>query len=106
MSVTLNEDDDFGFSLVSEEELKAKEAELQAKLLEQSQVVQEVVKQASQTEATVTESKDKLNGLRNMVMPLLNNLAKDPTKTYVFWPDRATKIKAFIMKVNAYVDGA
>jgi predicted nuclease with TOPRIM domain len=106
MAVTLNEDDDFGFSLVSEEELKAKEAELQAKLLEQSQVVQEVVKQASQTEASVTEYKDKLNGLRNMVMPLLNNLAKDPSKTYVFWPDRATKIKAFIMKVNAYVDGA
>ena len=106
MTVTLNEDDDFGFSLVSEEELKAKEAELQAKLLEQSQVVQEVVKQASETEATVTEYKDKLNGLRNMIMPLLNNLAKDPTKTYVFWPDRATKIKAFIMKVNSYVDGA
>jgi hypothetical protein len=106
MSVTLNEDDDFGFSLVSEEELKAKEAELQAKLLEQSQVVQEVVKQASQTEATVSEYKDKLNGLRSMIMPLLNNLAKDPSKTYVFWPDRATKIKAFITKVNTYVDGA
>lgn len=106
MAVTLNEDDDFGFSLVSEEELKAKEAELQAKLLEQSQVVQEVVKQVSQTEQSVAEYKDKLHGLRDMVMPLLNNLAKDPTKTYVFWPDRAVKIKAFIMKVNNFVDGA
>ena len=104
MAVTLNEDDDFGFSLVSEEELKAKEAELQAKLLEQSQVVQEVVKQASQTEATVTEYKDKLNGLRAMVMPLLNNLAKDPDKEYILWPDRAKKIQAFIKKVNEFVD--
>lgn len=102
MAVTLNEDDDFGFSLVSEEELKAREAELQAKIEEQSQVVQQVVKQ---TAATETELKDKLEGLRKMIMPLLNNLAKDPEKSYVFWPDRSVKIKAFIMKVNAYVDG-
>ena len=105
MTIDLNEDDDFGFSLVSEDELKAREAELQAKLLEQSQVVQEVVKQASVTEQSATQYKDKLNGLRAMIMPLLNNLAKDPDKTYVFWPDRAVKIKAFIMKVNSYVDG-
>lgn len=102
MTIQLNEDDDFGFSLVSEEELKAREAELEARINEQSQVVQKVVQQVAQSE---TEMKDKLNGLRNMIMPLLNNLAKDPTKTYVFWPDRAIKIKAFIDKVNKYVDG-
>lgn len=86
-------DDDFGFSLVSEEELKAHEEALKKKVEEQSRVVVQ----------TATELTDKLHGLRAMVMPLLNNLAKDPDKSYVFWPDRADKIKAFIKKIDDYV---
>lgn len=85
--------DDFGFSLVSEEELKAHEEALKRKVEEQSRVVVE----------TANELTDKLHGLRAMVMPLLNNLAKDPEKSYVFWPDRAEKIKAFIKKIDDYV---
>lgn len=91
----LDESDDFGFSLVSETELKAHEEILKKKIEEQTQVVQQ----------TETELKDKLHGLRNMIMPLLNNLAKDPDKTYILWPDRSAKIKAFITKINKYVDG-
>ena len=86
-------EDDFGFSLVSEEELKAHEEALKKKVEEQSRVVVQ----------TATELTDKLHGLRAMVMPLLNNLAKDPDKSYVFWPDRADKIKAFIKKIDDYV---
>ena len=86
----INESDDFGFSLVSESELKAHEEQLK-----------QIVEQQSQTTAEV---KDKLHGLRDMIMPLLNNLAKDPEKTYILWPDRSSKIKAFIKKVNDYVD--
>lgn len=86
-------EDDFGFSLVSEEELKAHEEALKKKVEEQSKAVVQ----------TATELTDKLHGLRAMVMPLLNNLAKDPDKTYVFWPDRADKIKAFIKKIDDYV---
>jgi hypothetical protein len=88
-------DDDFGFSLVSESELKAHEEQLK-KVVEQ---------QAKAVEQKTVEAQDKLHGLRDMIMPLLNNLAKDPTKEYVLWPDRATKIQAFIKKVNNYVDG-
>ena len=91
----LNESDDFGFSLVSEEELKAHEDLLRKKIEEQSEVVQK----------TEAELKDKLDGLRAMVMPLLVNLAKDPDKSYIFWPDRVQKIEKFIKKVNEYVDG-
>lgn len=85
--------DDFGFSLVSEEELKAHEEALKKKVEEQSRVVIE----------TANELTDKLHGLRAMIMPLLNNLAKDPDKSYIFWPDRADKIKAFIKKIDDYV---
>jgi hypothetical protein len=88
-------DNDFGFSLVSEAELKKHEEMLKKKVEEQSKVAAR----------TTAEMQDKLNGLRNMIMPLLNNLAKDPDKTYILWPDRADKIKAFIKKVNDYVDG-
>lgn len=89
-----NEDDDFGFSLVSEQELKAHEELLKKKVEEQTKIV---VKSAMDNQA-------KLEGLRDMIMPLLNNLAKDPDKQYILWPDRAAKIQAFIKKVNKYVD--
>jgi hypothetical protein len=69
-------EDDFGFSLISEEELNAG--------------VQDVT--------------DKLHGLRKMVMPLLNNLMKNPDKEYIFWPDRVKKIQAFIKKMDAYIE--
>jgi len=91
----LNENDDFGFSLVSEDELKAHEDLLRRKIEEQTEVVQK----------TEAELKDKLDGLRDMIMPLLINLSKDPDKSYIFWPDRVKKIEKFIKKVNTYVDG-
>lgn len=93
MAKKVDFEEDFGFSLVSEEELKAHEEALKKKVEEQSRVVVQ----------TATELTDKLHGLRAMVMPLLNNLAKDPDKSYVFWPDRADKIKAFIKKIDDYV---
>ena len=88
-------DDDFGFSLVSESELKAHEEQLK-KVVET---------QAKAVEQMTAEVQDKLHGLRDMIMPLLVNLSKDPTKEYILWPDRAAKIQAFIKKVNNYVDG-
>ena len=88
-----SEDNDFGFSLVSEKELKQHEEYLKKKVEEQSQVVVQ----------TANDLTDKLHGLRNMIMPLLNNLAKDPNKEYILWPDRAEKIKAFIKKIDDYV---
>lgn len=69
--------DDFGFSLVSESDLKRQEE----------------------------ETTDKLHGLRDMIMPFLKNMTKDPDKEYIMWPDRAAKVQAFIDKINAYVDG-
>lgn len=86
-------DDDFGFSLVSEEELKQHEEMLRRKIEEQTKIVQQ----------TSEELTDKLHGLRNMIMPLLLNLSKDPDKSYIFWPSRSEQIKKFIDKINNYV---
>lgn len=95
IKMILNEDNDFGFSLVDEAELKKQEELLKKQLEQQTKVVAK----------TEEEYANKLQGLRAMIMPLLTNLAKDPEKTYILWPDRSAKIKAFIEKVNKYVDG-
>jgi len=94
MKVDVNTSDDFGFSLVSEQELRKHEELLKKKVEEQSKVV-------VKTQQDLT---DKLHGLRDMIMPLLVNLSRDAEKDYILWPDRAEKMKAFIQKVNDYVD--
>ena len=78
----LNDDYDFGFSLMSEDEIKENE-----KLLET---------------AVLTESA-KLEAFKNMIMPFLNNLTKNPEKEYIFWPDRAEKVQQFIAKIETFL---
>ena len=88
-------DDDFGFTLVSEMELRKNEEELKKKIQEQTSLAVQTTK----------DLREKLNGLRAMILPLLNNMLADEDKLYIYWPDRVTKIQAFIKKMNAYVDG-
>jgi septal ring factor EnvC (AmiA/AmiB activator) len=86
----LDEDFDFGFSVVSEDELKTMEKQLQSEL--------------QQTTEVISQTQNKLEGMRNMIMPLLKNLMTNPDKEYIYWPNRTEKIKAFIDKLNRYVD--
>jgi len=78
-------DFDFGFSAVTEDELK---------------VVQEASKQAETATQSTLMLEQKINSLYNMIMPLLNNLAKNPEKDYIYWPNRlnnsATNLMRFI----------
>jgi hypothetical protein len=71
------EDNDFGFSFAHTEELEAQSRAL---------------------------ADDKVQGLKNMIMPLLNNLMKNPEKDTIVWPDREKKIKAFIKKMDDYIN--
>jgi hypothetical protein len=64
---------DFGFTAVDEDELEA---------------VQKVSVAASSTE-------DRLNNLYNAIVPLLNNLKKNPEKDYILWPNRLAKVEEF-----------
>jgi hypothetical protein len=88
--MNLNEDDDFGFSLVSEDELK----EYENKLLQQ----------VEQKDGQVQQYNDKLQGVRNMIMPLLNNLMANPDKHYLYWPNRTEKIQQFIKRLDSYIN--
>ena len=71
---------DFGFTAVDEDELEA---------------VQKVTQKAAAVESTATTTQEKLDKLYNAVMPLLNNLKKNPEKEYILWPNRLTKVEAF-----------
>ncbi len=64
---------DFGFTAVDEDELEA---------------VQKVSVAASSTE-------DRLNNIYNAIVPLLNNLKKNPEKDYILWPNRLAKVEEF-----------
>ena len=85
---------DFGFSAVSEDELKAMERQLQQEVTSKDQALAEI-------EETY---KGKLEQLYKMVMPLLVNLAKDDSKEYIYWPNRSQKMNDFISKVKKIVN--
>jgi ribosome recycling factor len=90
MATTDLGDFDFGFSPVSEDELKSLERELQVQVKEYHAALQEAAK----------TYEDKLNTLYKMVLPLLKNLAKDSDKDYIYWPDRQKKMTDFIKKID------
>ncbi len=71
---------DFGFTAVDENELEA---------------VQTATKKAESVTTTATAAKTKLDKLYNAIIPLLNNLKKNPEKDYILWPDRLSKVEAF-----------
>jgi hypothetical protein len=75
-TMKLNEDDDFGFTFTDSEEILLK----------------------------TTKAEDKVQGLRKMIIPLLDNLMKNPEKDTIVWPDREKKIKQFIKKMDAYIN--
>ena len=84
---------DFGFTAVSEDELKTIERELEAKVADRD----------TQLKQVAASYEEKLNTLYKMVMPLLNNLAKDADKDYIYWPGRQKKMQEFIKQVEALV---
>ena len=76
----MNDDFDFGFTLVDESELEAVQAA------------------SSKVEAASTDVQalqDKIDKLYNAVQPLLTNLKANPEKEYILWKDRVAKVDAF-----------
>ena len=71
---------DFGFTAVDEHELEA---------------VQNATTQAATVEQTASATQDKIDRLYNAIIPLLNNLKKNPEKDYILWPNRLDKVEQF-----------
>lgn len=78
--MSLDEDFDFGFTAVDEDELE---------------VVQQ---QSAKTEIMALSAnrlEEKIDKLYNAILPLLSNLKKNPEKGYIYWPNRTAKIEQF-----------
>jgi len=71
---------DFGFTAVDEDELQA---------------VQQTAALASDAEQLATTTQERLDKLYNAIIPLLNNLKKNPEKDYILWPNRLEKVEEF-----------
>jgi len=71
---------DFGFTAVDEDELQA---------------VQKTQALADDAEQMATATQDKIDRLYNAIVPLLNNLKKNPEKDYILWPNRLDKVEQF-----------
>lgn len=73
----MQEEHDFGFSFATEEDL-----------------------------TTVVENTEKVRKLRDMIMPLLLNMKKNPDKDIIKWEGaaRIKSIDSFIKKMNKLVD--
>lgn len=74
---------DFGFTAVSEDELEAVQTSI----------------------ANQTSSQERLERMYKSILPLLDNLEKDPSKDYIYWPDRTKKIDSFRKKLTDIYNG-
>jgi len=71
---------DFGFTAVDEDELQA---------------VQQTAALANDAEQLALTTQERLDKLYNAIVPLLNNLKKNPEKDYILWPNRLAKVEEF-----------
>jgi len=71
---------DFGFTTVTEDELQA---------------VQDAQKAVGDVTVSAKTAQEKLDKLYNAIIPLLNNLKKNPEKEYILWPNRLQKVEEF-----------
>ena len=78
-------DFDFGFTAVTEDELD---------------VVKKTQEDISGKEYLLTSKQDTLDNLYNAIIPLLNNLKKNPEKEYILWPNRLKKVEEFEDYIN------
>lgn len=81
---------DFGFTAVDEEELTS---------------VQEATSAAKIVEEQAHTTQERLDRLYNAVIPLLNNLKKNPEKEYILWPNRLTKVEEFETQLQKIYKG-
>ena len=87
----MNDDFDFGFTLVDESELEA---------------VQKATTVAAETSSTAEHLQEKVDKLYNAIQPLLSNLKANPEKEYILWPNRTEKIEQFETKLFDIYNGS
>jgi len=83
LQMAKDQDWDFGFSFVSDEEMKAQELALSEKL-----------------KSVQSGSKEQVDALKGLIMAFLNNMIKDPEKPWIYWPNRVERVREFMDRIN------
>lgn len=81
---------DFGFTAVDETELEA---------------VQQAQDAANENSSTASDLEARLDKMYNSIVPLLNNLKKNPEKEYILWPNRLEKVEQFETRLQKIYKG-
>jgi hypothetical protein len=99
----------FGFSFESEDEITALSKKIteqaQTQIQEISAVVNTKTAQVQDLTAKHINCQQKLNLIVELITPFLDNLAAEPEKIYIRWPERSEKIKAFKLKLKEVLEG-
>ena len=119
----MDELNDFGFSTVSESDFTATAKEPETKVVEAA-VKEAKAGQIKEVEGTVNkiwnlldyhyedidkhkvklnkEYEIKMKTVEDMIVPLLNNLAKSSTNEYIYWPNRREILEKQIEKITEH----
>ena len=52
-----------------------------------------------------SDAQAKAEAMYKAIMPLLNNLKKNPEKPNIYWPNRVEKVDEFIVKLKKILEG-
>ena len=64
------------------------------------EIVSKIKNESTLNQNELMKWKSKCSEMHSMIMPLLNNLKKNPDKPTIVWPNREEKINEFIKKLN------
>lgn len=85
---------DFGFTAVDSDDL-----------LKLDEKVSKTVTSSEENQELADVLSVKLEKLDNFIRPLLENLAKDSDKDYIYWPNRIDIVRKQIDYLNSIIEG-
>ena len=85
---------DFGFTAVDSDDL-----------LKIDEKVSRTAASSEENQELVDVLSAKVDKLDNFIRPLLENLAKDSDKDYIYWPNRIDIVRKQIDNLNSIIEG-
>lgn len=81
----IDEKFDFGFSILSEEEL---------------QNATNISNEIESKEQEINRLNSRLVKVKEIILPLIQNLQKEPQKNYIYWPNRTELLQELMKKIR------
>ena len=86
--------------------LEMENQELMSAVSEQSQNIRAVIDEVEERKGQLNEQyKTRMAQIEKLILPLLLHLKKNPSKDYIFWPNRVDKIDEQIKRILAFTRG-